>query len=51
MFPNLYNNFVESPCTNGDIKCQNGGTCVTMLNGDSMCKCLPGYSGDICQSE
>ena len=43
--------YVDSQCSNGGINCQNGGICVTTPAGMAMCKCLPGFSGDECQSE
>lgn len=31
--------------------CSNGGTCVSMSNGQTIkCACPPGYTGDLCQN-
>ena len=44
--------FAASPCEepNG-LQCENGGTCLLVDNGNAVCKCLPGYIGDKCQSK
>lgn len=42
-------NFLGSRCEQCiDLRCQNGGTCVSSLDGVKKCICSFGYSGQVC---
>lgn len=38
------------PCTANGNPCNNGATCVALQQGRFMCECLPGWEGQLCET-